>query len=238
MKETAKAADQVAGSHQVRRYHDPAGDPGPQVRQHGRRGSQAEDRRADRTAEHAARFIRRRAHSQALASSRKNSTDLGDSIADKQGILERATGEGDGEGGKGGFEGDGRLRRSRPKRPSACWPAGMGLAALPGMLEVGNGALGLAGGAGLAAGGLILAFESIIPKIETFIEKMDGAAESTKHAAEMMKAAYDQMQKLKEQPDEEEQTSAKVVKQALSGKKGMQIATGIEQSPCRPKVMD
>lgn len=142
---------------------------------------------------------------------------------------EAAAGTGQGEAGKGGMAGLAANVMKAEKVISGL-AGGSGFGRMGGMLEGITTALGLAGGTGMAAGGLIFALEAIIPKIQAFIDKMDGAAESSKHAAEMTKAAIDQMQRLKEQPDEEEQTSAKVVKEALRGKKGMQVATGIEQS--------
>jgi len=142
---------------------------------------------------------------------------------------EAAAGTGEGEAGKGGMAGLAANVMKAEKVISGL-AGGSGFGRMGGMLEGITTALGLAGGTGMAAGGLIFALEAIIPKIQAFIDKMDGAAESSKHAAEMTKAAIDQMQRLKEQPDEEEQTSAKVVKESLRGKKGMQVATGIEQS--------
>ena len=81
----------------------------------------------------------------------------------------------------------------------------------------------------MAVGGLIFAFEALIPKIEKFIEKVTGAAEAAKRAAEQIKAAHEQMAKFIAEPSEEEEGSAKAVKEAIKGKQKF-IAQGVEES--------
>jgi hypothetical protein len=153
---------------------------------------------------------------------------LGDSIADKQGILERATGEGEGESGKGGLKGIAGAA-VKAEKAIGMLASGGGLGRLPNMLEGVAGALGLASGAGLAAGGLILAFESIIPKIEKFIEKISGAGEAAKRTAEKVKEAQDQMAKFMAEGTEEEEEGAKAVKPLLAHGGGKRISQGVEQ---------
>ena len=153
---------------------------------------------------------------------------LGDSITDKQGILDRAVGEGGDDDGTSGFKG---IAGAAVKAEKAIGKlaSGHGLNSLPGLLESVAGAVGLGGGAGLAAGGLILAFESIIPKVEAFIEKVTGAAAAAKKAAEEMKEAHAQMAKFMGEPTAEEEGTAKAVKEAIKGKQKF-IAQGVEQS--------
>lgn len=153
---------------------------------------------------------------------------LGDSISDKQGILDRAVGEGGAEDGTSGFKG---IAGAAVKAEKAIGKlaSGHGLNSLPGLLESVGGAIGMTAGGGLAIGGLILAFESIIPKVITFIEKMDGAAEAAKRTAEQVKEAHDQMAKFIDEPTEEEEAGQKAIKETIKGKQKF-IAQGIEQA--------
>ncbi|MGO8949903.1 MAG: hypothetical protein ACLQUY_20055 [Ktedonobacterales bacterium] len=108
---------------------------------------------------------------------------LGDSIRDKQGILERATGEGEGEGGKGGFAGlaGGVMKAEKAIHSLA---SGSGLGRLGGMLESVLGPLGVPG-LGMALGALAYELEPLIPKIKEFsdawemgVKKMNDATEA------------------------------------------------------------
>lgn len=154
---------------------------------------------------------------------------LGDSIADKQGILEAATGTGAGEGGKGGFAGLAANVMKAEKVMSGL-AGGTGFGRMGGMLESITGALGLAGGTGMAAGGLIFAFEALLPKIEKFMEKMDGAAEATKRAAEALKIYHAEVKKEEDTPTDDEEAAAKIVKNIIKGKGAQELRQGIEQS--------
>jgi hypothetical protein len=142
---------------------------------------------------------------------------------------EEAAGQGEGEGGRGGFAGF-TSNMMKAEKVASGLAGGTGFGRMGGMLESITVALGGPAGVGMAAGGLIFAVEALIPKLEALIGKMDGTTEAAERMKEKVKEANEQMAKFAEQPTEEEAAGAKAVKPLLAGRQATFVAQGVEQA--------